>query len=322
MPPGARLISSRVTGALLFAGGLLLSSAAQAQLVRYVSATGNDANPCITPAAPCRTLQRGITFAPTGGEVKLLASVDGDATIDHSLTISGGGFTVTGSIVVNNASATVVLRDLNLFGAGAHDLGVYVTAASSVHVLRCTVERFTEYGIASEAPNAEIFMTESISRDNGYAGLAVAVLDSNFASRLVVDGSRFLNNAEDGVHINRIEVTFTRSIMSGNHAGGITMSEATGAFKDTVASDNQLGAGFSLFDSEVTLESSVSRGNTPGLFAFVSDEPLFVTISNSVFTSNRFRGISTEDTVKTRGNNTVSGNETDISGTLTPVPAY
>jgi hypothetical protein len=89
MPPGARLISSRVTTALLFAGGLLSSSAAQAQLVRYVASNGNDANPCTSPAAPCRTLQRGITFAPAGGEVKLLSSVDGNATIDHSLTISG-----------------------------------------------------------------------------------------------------------------------------------------------------------------------------------------------------------------------------------------
>jgi hypothetical protein len=229
---------------------------------------------------------------------------------------------VTGSIVINNANATVVLRDLNLYGAGTREMGINAIAASSLHILRCTVERFTEFGIASEAPNAEIFMTESISRDNGYAGLAVAVLDSNFASRLVVDDSRFLNNAEDGVHINRIEVTFTRPIMSGNHAGGITMREGTGAFKNIVASDSPFGAGFSFFESEATLESSVSRGNSPGLLALEDDSPQFVTISNSVFTSNRFRGILTESSVNTRGNNTVAGNETDVDGTLTPVPAY
>ena len=311
--------SSWATQLFLAGGLLLLSSTAQAQLTRYVASTGNDANPCTSPAAPCRTLQRGINSAPTGGEVKLLSSVEGDATIDRSITISGGRFTVTGSIVVNNASAAVVLRDLNFFGAGTHDLGVYVIAGSSAHIVRCTVERFTEYGIASEAPDASVFVTDTVSRDNGYRGLDVQ--DGGLAlTRLIVSGSRLLNNGWDGALLHAVAATFIGSSLSGNHGHGVTASNATATFKGTIASGNQIGAGFSLVDTEATLESSTSRGNNGGLEGFTVEETRSVTISNSVFSNNRSYGIFTDGSVGTRGNNTVAGNGTDIDGTLTPLP--
>ena len=328
MPPGARRISSRVTGALLLAGGLLLSSsAAQAQLVRYVSATGNDANPCTSPAEPCRTLQRGITFAPTGGEVKLLTSVDGNATIDHSITISGGGFTVTGSIVINNANATVVLRDLHLSGAGSRGTAIWVVAASAVHIERCTVERFTENAVYLAAPNSDLFVTDSIVRDNGGPGITVyddTAGPTNFGSMsLSVDNSRIANNGQDGLLLAGVAAaTISRTVISGNRANGIASSYAAITITDTVASQNQLGAGYALNESKATLTSSVSRGNFSGLEALFDGAVGFVAISGSTFTSNSNVGIITSETVMTRDNNTVAGNGTDISGTLTPLPAY
>ena len=179
---------------LLLAGGLLLlSSAAQAQLTRYVASTGNDANPCTSPAAPCRTLQRGIISAPAGGLVQLLGSVDGDATIDRSLTLSGGGFTVTGSIVVNSANAAVVLRDLHIVGTNTPSFGIYVIAASAVHVDRCIVERSD--AIVSDGPNVELFVTDRIVRNNDGHGIIVYDADADFyyigAMTLTVDIPEF-----------------------------------------------------------------------------------------------------------------------------------
>ena len=185
----------RSTLRLLFASGLLLlSSIAQAQLTRYVASTGNDANPCTSHTAPCRTLQRGINSAPSGGVVMLLTSVDGDATIDRSLTISGNGLTVAGSIVVNNANATVVLRDLNLFGVPGHDMGLYIIGAGSVHLNRCTVERFTEHAIVSTSSNIELFVIDGVVRDNGGPGITVSDADAEIGDispmTLTVDNSR------------------------------------------------------------------------------------------------------------------------------------
>ena len=58
---------------LLLAGSalVLLSAAADAQ-VRYIASTGKDANNCASPATPCRTLPRGITTTPAGGELRIL----------------------------------------------------------------------------------------------------------------------------------------------------------------------------------------------------------------------------------------------------------
>jgi hypothetical protein len=306
---------------LLLAGGLfLLSAAAQAQ-IRYIASTGNDGHACTSAAAPCRTLQRGINAVPAGGEVRILDSGSyGLGIIGKSLTISADAATVIGRMRINNTSAVVALRDLNLSGAGGLDVGIYVIAASAVHIERCTVERFTDDGILSTGPNVEVFVTDSISRDNGSAGLNIQ--DANVGStRLVVDNSRFLNNGEDGVLIYRIAATFTHSTSSGNRANGISASDAAAIFKDTIASENELGAGYALYESKAALESSVSRGNSLGLLALAGDETLpLVTISNSVFVNNREQGILAVDApIRTRGNNTVAGNGTDIDGTLTPL---
>ena len=322
MPPGARLIFSRVTGALLFAGGLLLlSSAAQAQLVRYVASTGNDANPCTSPAAPCRTLQRGINSAPSGGEVKLLTSVDGNATIDRSLTISGNGATVSGSIVVNNASATVVLRNLHLFGTG-HNVGIEVTAAASVHIMRCTVERFAEHAIVSGGPAVQLFVTDTVVRDNGGPGITVheagAEIGDIGSMTLNVHKSRIENNGADGLLLLGVGgASISQSVISGNHANGINLTFGAAVIVSTTASQNR-AAGYAFVHARVVMDSSIARGNQTGMYS-ASDDPDAV-ISNSTFNNNDY-GIGAYDPLRTRGNNTVAGNTIeDLSGTLIPLP--
>jgi len=62
---------SRQSLALLVAC-MSFPSMAEAE-IRYVAATGRDANPC-TQTAPCKTLQRGIDVTPGGGELRVLSS--------------------------------------------------------------------------------------------------------------------------------------------------------------------------------------------------------------------------------------------------------
>ena len=108
--------------------------------------------------------------------------------------------------------------------------------------------------------------------------------------------------------------TIARSVISGNHANGINLSFGAASIVSTTASQNG-AVGYDFYEARVTLDSSIARGNEGGLSPLGGD----VTISNSTFTNNEF-GIFTDDLVRTRGNNTVSGNATDIDGILIPLP--
>src|SRR4051812_44970447 len=135
--------SALVTAAILF-----LSTAAGAE-IRYVAATGKDANPC-TLTAPCKTLQRGVDVTSGGGELHVLNSgTYGAATIVRSLTLSGdASVTIRGQITINAAAATVVLRGLNLNGAELGEVsGIDIRAAAAVQIENCEVERFGTHGI-------------------------------------------------------------------------------------------------------------------------------------------------------------------------------
>jgi hypothetical protein len=68
----------------------------------------------------------------------------------------------------------------------------------------------------------------------------------------------------------------------------------------------------------MTLEQSVARGNARyGLN--VSQNSGTAVVSGSTFTNNGTGIFQRFGTIFTRGNNTVSGNATDVSGTLMPL---
>jgi hypothetical protein len=69
-----------------------IATAQAADNFRYVSSSGNNANPC-TLAKPCRSLQRGVQVTPAGGELRILdsGSYGNNATIKKTMTISGNG---------------------------------------------------------------------------------------------------------------------------------------------------------------------------------------------------------------------------------------
>ena len=213
------------------AGMVLLFAAAAHAQISYVGPTGDDDNPCTRAIDPCRSLQRGINVAPEGGDVRVLGSGEyGSATIAKSLTISGNGPTVAvGQITIDNASAVVALRGLNLVGVGHNDFGgVAIFAASAVHIERCTVAHFTMHGIYATAQNLKLFVTDSIMRDNGADGLLMFYSNASFHNQgtmtLTFDKSHAENNGGDGVLLRGGVSTFIRSSFSGNHANGISLS--------------------------------------------------------------------------------------------------
>ena len=291
------------------------SSAAQAvDNTRYVSINGSNANPC-TLAAPCRSLQTGINATPTGGELRILdsGSYSNSATVNRSMTISGNGNTVfldAAIVTVDAPDATVTLRDLTLNGQGTINDGIRMTAAATVHIERCVIHSFTNIGILATASAAgvQLFVIDSISRDNGDDGLNIV---NAGASRLTVVNSRFDNNGSSGIFVSSGHASIHRSIASGNGFAGIQAQSASVSVVSTMAVQNGYAGFYVHHAGTMTVESSLAHGNdSDGLAVF---NGAIARISNSTFTQNR-HGIRSFSTVETRGNNTTRGNETDLSG--------
>ena len=317
----------RATAAVLAVSAMLLLSAeAQAAAARFVASNGNDASAC-TRAAPCRTLPRGVRVTPIGAELQILDSgLYGDPlTIRKSITISARGVSATlGNVVIDNAGAVVTLQGLLFNGKNSGAEGIFITAAAAVHIEDCEIERFTGNGILLDGADTELFVTNSVSRDNGIDGLRI--FGDGTSARLTVDNSRFENNAIAGLYAQGIQSTITRSLASGNAFHGIVVIDGSMNVTWTTAADNGYDGYASALTGDMTLESSVARGNGgSGLRAAGGPTPSRARISNSVFTNNA-TGIHVETgaEVLTRKNNTVSGNGSgpanDVVGTLTPLP--
>jgi hypothetical protein len=287
--------------------------AAQAQTVKWIRTTGSDANAC-TFSAPCRTLSRGVAAAPAGGEVRLQNSGDfgSGVTIAKSLTISGDGNTLalTGPVTINNTAVKVVLENLLFNGRGVTSIGVLINDAASVHLVGCKVERFTGTGIGLNSITAvtELFVTDSISRNNGGDGMNI---DGNSLARVTVDNSHFENNST-GLVLFNATASITRSTSSGNTYAGISQSGGASSIAWTLAADNGnvSSAGFFVFNGGVMqLESSVTRGHTHGI-----DVSNSVAIISNVTVTKNDVGVFNAGTVRTFGNNKVFGNTTETFG--------
>src|SRR6188474_1735486 len=126
----------KVAVALTMAGAAfsltLLMGSAQAQATRtWVSGVGDDANPC-SRTAPCKTFAGAISKTATGGEISVLDPGGfGAVTIGKSITLNGSG-TLAGilaagtvGIIINApTNSTVVIRDIDIHGAGTGTDGI------------------------------------------------------------------------------------------------------------------------------------------------------------------------------------------------------
>jgi hypothetical protein len=294
----------------LTTGAAAAGSAAQAaDSTRYVSITGDNANAC-TLAAPCRTLQHGINATPVGGELRILDSgvAANNATVSKSITISGNDNTIFlgSAIAIDDTAAVVTLRGLTLNGQGAVDNGISIVAAAAVHIERCVIHNFTLRGIYATAEGARVFVADSISRDNGNAGLHIAAGDM-----LTIDNSHFDNNATNGVLVlsQSIHATIRRSTASGNGLSGI-VGHGFVSVMSTRAAQNGTD-GFQVTNGSMMVESSLAAGNDARGLHVVAGS--IARIANSTLTDNGV-GIRNSGTVETRQNNTVQGNGIDLQG--------
>ncbi|HXU44726.1 MAG TPA: right-handed parallel beta-helix repeat-containing protein [Thermoanaerobaculia bacterium] len=158
-----------------FALALAVAGGAHAQATRtWVSGVGDDANPC-SRTAPCKTFAGAISKTATGGEINVIDPGGfGGVTITKSITISAEGPTAgvlvsgTNAIIVNAPSnAVITLRGLDIEGLGTGLNGIRFLAGATLHVEKCLIHDFTQFGIDFEPTNAsQLFVIDSVIFNN------------------------------------------------------------------------------------------------------------------------------------------------------------
>lgn len=299
--------------AVVLAVVLLPAVPASAQATRtWVSGVGDDVNPC-SRTAPCKTFAGAISKTATAGEINVLDSgAFGAVTITKSITISAedvqaGVLATLGSngIVINApASAVVVLRGLDIEGAGSGANGIRFLAGGALHVENCTINNFAQKGIDFEpSGTSELFVSDTVVRNNqasaatsggifvkpGVAGSALVSLDN-----VRLSNNQFGMRVEGGT-----QASVVRSIASGNVTNGF------------------LAVGTAVGAAELSLESTASSNNgTNGVRA--DQAGATVRISNTAIIDNAGTGLSVNGgAIVSAGNNTVEGNGVNGSPTST-----
>jgi len=290
---------------LLVVSALLLPSSLMFGLANRVfvsAATGRDANSCDDIKTPCQTFQGAVAQLNPNGEAIVLDSGGyGPVSITQGVTIeappgvlafihppSGNGVTI------NAPGQTVVLRGLTVNAGAAY--GINVQAVGVLHVESCVLNDFS-LGILVNA-SCLVLVSDTIVR--GCNQGALLQTPGAGGMTLVADSSRFEKNAGTG-------------IAASNNAAAV-------AWKCTLSGNGEgVNANPLAFTATITLNDSLLTGNT--ISGVTADHNGTVRVANSVVTDNAIgmRAMS-GGVCASRGDNTVEGNGTDLSGTTTYSP--
>ncbi len=285
---------------LLIATVLLISgpSLAIAQVSRtFVSNAGNDANDCLQPATPCRTLNGAISKVNQEGEVLIIDSGSyAGANITKSVKVTAApgilAFTSFPITVAPGPGGTVVLRGLtlrpilNLAGTG-------ITHSSGTLFLENMLLHGWSTGLQSTDQAEGLLVKGSVFRNNSY-GIETA------AFRTSVDRSHFENN-----------VTF-----------GLLQLGPSSSYKSLITNSTFAGNGWGVFvgnSAESTLQRCNLSSNSSGGVG-VTDTAV-ARVGSSTLTKNEagLAIVGAGPTIVSFGNNQIDGNVSNVTGgALTP----
>lgn len=284
---------------LVFA--LLAGSSAYAQATRtWVSGVGDDVNPC-SRTAPCKTFAGAISKTTAGGEINVIDPGGfGALTITKSITIDGtpmlaGVLTSGTNGIVINASATdvVILRGLDINGAGTGLKGIYVVQAGKVIIEDCHIYGFSPRNISIEPASSPVVV--EISRTKVNAGLSNGIV--------IQPGNASI----------KAQVTLNQAEVKGNVNYGISVTAGGSVtIRDSSIVDNGISAGLANLRVDGTggaasadVDNTLLGGGGIGVFAVTGAT---VRISNSSIVDNATGILMSGGSVLSYGNNRVAGN--------------
>jgi len=280
----------------------------------FVSATnGSDGNAVTNCAAvaPCRTFAAAMPVIVSGGEILALSTGEyGPINIDRSLSLIGApgqtvSITATSGAAASIASAgvKVVLRNLSLVGAGG-DFGVDMSNGAALSIEKSIVSGFNATGI-SVSTGATVQVFDSIVRDQASGGLRL-----KDGAKATVLRSKFLGNDYGGI-ISECSVTstLTRAVVIDSVVMGVRSANDWGVSAES----------YGACAVEVELTRSTVSNSEAGVAAFApSTGTAKLTVNRTRVTGNNLGLMQSyaNASLRSRGNNTLTGNTTQSSGTI------
>jgi hypothetical protein len=296
----------------------------------WVSGVGDDANPC-SRTAPCKTFAGAISKTATDGEINCLDPGGfGGVTITKGLLINceytEGGVLVAGAgvngIVVNAPAASIViLRGLDIFGAGNAQNGVRFIAGAALHIEDSFISRFNAtngLGVSFQPSGvSELVIRNTTIASNGTTGngggLLVQPTGAGGVARVTLDNVTLSNNFQ-GVRADSTGSTFPSTVGNPVIRVSITGCTATGNQSQGFAAITNTGHVEMMIDSSTSSDNGQGGVTTSGANAMLRVGRSIIT-GNNVGTNNLGGSIESYQTNQIRGNvsNQTNG-RTNING--------
>jgi hypothetical protein len=229
---------------------LLFAAPAHAQATRtWVSGVGDDVNPC-SRTAPCKTFAGAISKTAANGKINCLDPGGfGAVTITKSLEIDcfafPGGILSAGTNGINISTTpniTVVLRGIEIHGAGTGLAGIRVLIPANVTIEKCFITAITGNGVdvnISTAGGATVTMFDTTITQ---AAKGVAMTTSNGGSAVAhIRNVQIHKVTTDGVSLNgpNTIATISQSLLASNNVGiNLTASPTFATVAKSVLSNN------------------------------------------------------------------------------------
>lgn len=269
----------------------------------FVSALGNDANPC-TVAQPCRTMQVSYNATVAGGEIEVLDPAGyGSLTISHAITIQGHGWASmngpSNTNIITIAAQTndkVTLRGLIVEGFGVAPNGIVFNSGGAL-VLEDSVIQNTPIFALLVHPTGSMTLSVSHTRFTGNVSVT-----TDLQSGLFVRGS-----------FEHVIFDANISPLNNNVQFNGVASTVNFAMRDcTIRNSTSAGLFASGAIVNIMVQNSTIAANDTGV---ATDESATIRITKTSITGNQ-RSIVTGTQVAgtgvlSYGDNTIDGNSTN-----------
>jgi len=222
--------------------------------------------------SPFLTLQHAVDNTTAGGEVSFVDTGDyGDANINRSITIDGGG--VRGGVNFSdayglqiNAGPTdqIVLRNLDISGNGVGQNGIFVFAGFSVTIDNCTIKGCTTDGVGIQRTitDTEKVLISNTTITGGFN--SIHTIPSAFAPQVTV--SRCFLSGASNAGLDCRNGTMDVANTTVTHMPNFAVYADTSSFLRLIGSTvSQSGIGASAFSATITLSNDSLFDNSTEL---------------------------------------------------------
>ncbi|CAG1010791.1 hypothetical protein BURK2_04112 [Burkholderiales bacterium] len=279
--------------------------------------SGNDANlgsGCAS-ATPCKTFAAALGVVASGGEIVALQTGNyGSVLVNKSVALIGAPGVHAGivassggaAVEVSGAGTRLSLRNLAITGVGATH-GVVMASGAVLALERVTVSGFASGNGISVSTGAAVQIADCVLRDN----LIGAYLINGVTASIT--RSKFLGNANNGI------------LVGGNAAGTTTRAAISQVL--VTGSGSDWGISVQSLLNTATVRAQVTRSAVSGSFRGLVANSTAGGVGALTVNRSRVSGNGTGlyqsgagATLRTRGNNTLSNNTANSSGSITPLP--